>query len=543
MAADEGTNGVQRDDGSQVQVGDRLKFDVDLATVKFIGHIPSSKGVWLGVEWDNPSRGKHDGTHEGQKYFQTSHPTAGSFIRPKKAEFGVRCLAALQDRYGRVETDDAGVVAEELYVLSSKKKQTFVEMVGAKSVNEKQSKLEELEDVSLRNMAIYGSGPNPDLSRFAPNIQELDLCQNLLPSWQSVATIAQQLPNLRTLNISQNKLQFPDNPSDLIGCFPSLRCLYLNRMNYTWQEVLRCCSMFPVLEDLHVCFNNIKELWGPNLLPKRLKLLNLESNPLEGWNQILKMGTLQNLEKLIITENNIETIIFPECEPTDKTPLFPKLQSLCLNRNQISEWSSVTEMNKLQNLKELKMQFNPILVTVSMETAWEEVIARIGGLQIFNRTQVMESHRRGAEIDYLKKNGPEWIKAGGNEDPAKNNPSLEFLKKHPRYMELVKIYGAAEESEMVQPSRTLKDNLICVKIRSLAIPGKGVLEKKLPVTMTVQKLKSLVKRLFRVDNREITLSYRSQKMQGPKIDFDNEMRQISFYSVETGDTIEATWDT
>lgn len=28
-----------------------------------------AKGVWLGVEWDNPARGKHDGLHEGTRYF------------------------------------------------------------------------------------------------------------------------------------------------------------------------------------------------------------------------------------------------------------------------------------------------------------------------------------------------------------------------------------------------------------------------------------------------------------------------------------------
>lgn len=28
-------------------------------------------GVWLGVEWDDPDRGKHDGTHEGHTYFKT----------------------------------------------------------------------------------------------------------------------------------------------------------------------------------------------------------------------------------------------------------------------------------------------------------------------------------------------------------------------------------------------------------------------------------------------------------------------------------------
>lgn len=27
-------------------------------------------GLWLGVEWDNPARGRHDGSHEGTVYFK-----------------------------------------------------------------------------------------------------------------------------------------------------------------------------------------------------------------------------------------------------------------------------------------------------------------------------------------------------------------------------------------------------------------------------------------------------------------------------------------
>ena len=48
-----------------------------------------------------------------------------------------------------------------------------------------------------------------------------------------------------------------------------------------------------------------------------------------------------------------------------------------------------------------------------------------------------EQERKGAEIDYLKLYGPEWRKSGGNQDPAKNNPSAEFQSRHPRFQALV----------------------------------------------------------------------------------------------------------
>ena len=69
--------------------------------------------------------------------FYYREATSGSFVRAKKVNLGVTFMEALQERYGRTEDENAGVVEEELYVVG-KGKQTTVEMVGAKSVNLKQ---------------------------------------------------------------------------------------------------------------------------------------------------------------------------------------------------------------------------------------------------------------------------------------------------------------------------------------------------------------------------------------------------------------------
>ena len=78
-------------------------------------------GVWLGVEWDDVSRGKHSGDHEGVHYFTCrSEPTfsnkqlrilcdvyslitlisregSGSFVRPKKISLGCTFIEAVQE--------------------------------------------------------------------------------------------------------------------------------------------------------------------------------------------------------------------------------------------------------------------------------------------------------------------------------------------------------------------------------------------------------------------------------------------------------------
>jgi dynactin complex subunit len=50
--------------------GQRLSFDGALCTVRYIGKVEGTKDDWLGVEWDDPTRGRHSGEHQGIEYFQ-----------------------------------------------------------------------------------------------------------------------------------------------------------------------------------------------------------------------------------------------------------------------------------------------------------------------------------------------------------------------------------------------------------------------------------------------------------------------------------------
>lgn len=54
---------------SAAHIGQRRSYDGALCTVRYIGEVAGTTGSWLGVEWDDPSRGKHDGQHKGVRYF------------------------------------------------------------------------------------------------------------------------------------------------------------------------------------------------------------------------------------------------------------------------------------------------------------------------------------------------------------------------------------------------------------------------------------------------------------------------------------------
>ena len=54
----------------------------------FPGSVEGTKGDWIGIDWDDPNRGKHNGSHKGKNYFSTKTETSGSFVRATKISAG-----------------------------------------------------------------------------------------------------------------------------------------------------------------------------------------------------------------------------------------------------------------------------------------------------------------------------------------------------------------------------------------------------------------------------------------------------------------------
>jgi tubulin-specific chaperone E len=140
--------------------GTRLSISSFLCTVLYIGPVKDTSGTWLGVEWDDPSRGKHSGTHNGVQYFSTRYfplsprpqwghpnsrlrlmfsstesrvPDAGSFIRPGKKTDGERTLVdgvrgkyVSNAEYERVVLEDSGKEIEMIGFDKIEQQQRYV---------------------------------------------------------------------------------------------------------------------------------------------------------------------------------------------------------------------------------------------------------------------------------------------------------------------------------------------------------------------------------------------------------------------------------
>lgn len=105
----------------------------------------------------------------------------------------------------------------------------------------------------------------------------------------------------------------------------------------------------------------------------------------------------------------------------------------------------------------------------------------------------------------------------------------------------MKVHGVPPEAESSQKNpKTLKDSLIAVTITCPDDPDKKTVTKKLPGTMTIAKLKGLLYRQFKVDSLNQKLSCVDSKL-GREVELDDDLRQLTFYSVRTGDTIYLRW--
>ncbi|KAJ3571055.1 hypothetical protein NP233_g3995 [Leucocoprinus birnbaumii] len=461
-------------------------------TVRFAGPVDGTSGTWLGIEWDDITRGRHDGTKDGKRYFTCLIPGSGSFIRPSTSiQAGTSFLEALKSKY--IESFH-GAKSQEVVVLGSSQGAIQVEAVNLDKIRGKLSKLSSLREVSLDGEGVASADPQGMILKTCSNVRGLDLSKSLIHSWDVITAIAQELPSLQRLYLNQNRFQHRPNAGAFSNCFLSLVELRLNNTLMRWQDILQIINTMPALQELECGHNRFTDAsFDPDGRPRSntpVHTLNLDSNQIGGWLSVcLAFSDFPFLGRVILANNQIKSIP----SPVHQQGLL-RLKHLSLSFNRLKLWSDIYALAVWAPLLEsLTLIGNPIMTDHS-QNARPLVIARLASLQMLDGAAISEKERRDAELYYLSY----IVNQGFMSDDQRT-------QEHPRWQELCLKHGKPDEILSKPTPDTLKSRLLELRLYRTSdhsdtlqagLEGTETLVQVLP-TMTLKILRSKIRKALR----------------------------------------------
>lgn len=490
----------------EVVVGDRVEsVDGARAFARWTGEVEGRAGTWIGVEWDDETRGKHDGVVDGKRLFTCARKSAcdggartASLVRPHKIASSRTFAQAFRARYAR-GLDDGEEAANDMYIRTERGHKMRVELcetVEEANVNEEaiRSRLKSMTRVYVDHARVSTMGERGEASAWAGPLRILGLAGSLFNSWEGVMRIAEEFPSLEALDLSGIRL--PSWSAAGTSTFPKLRVLVLNDANVTWSDVRAISSQVPELEELYIHGNRLSCFSVGEREPtafRKLRTLSIDGNVVSDWDAMEALGRqLPWLESLYVSQN-----LLTEIRPTSA---FPSLKTLLVGDNKIRDWSSVDALNSFPLLQEVRLTGNPVAEAVEMSVRYE-IIARVQGLTLLNGSVVSASERKDCEIRYLRK-ALQKLK-GFFADAA---GQARVRDEHPRIDALVARHGdLVTHAASAQGNGTLASVSVELILR-LEASGQ-TMTRKLPKSTTVGKVKLLCSKLFKhsVDTADLYL--------------------------------------
>eukprot|EP01117_Protostelium_nocturnum_P003139 TRINITY_DN1408_c0_g1_i1.p1 TRINITY_DN1408_c0_g1~~TRINITY_DN1408_c0_g1_i1.p1 ORF type:complete len:436 (+),score=187.30 TRINITY_DN1408_c0_g1_i1:59-1366(+) len=411
-------------------------------------------------------------------------------------------LEALTERYNP-NYEQLKREEEELFFTNSVTKYTKkVEMVGMEKIGRKQSDLHNLVQVSLMDAKV--SLIDQDIGDKCPNLKEIDMTRNEWKEWNIVESLGFQTKKLEILTLNGNLMNHIDSPL-VLNHLSGLKVLVLNRCQLNWNTIQNVEKSFPLLEELHFCFNNLSSFEDKVEGFNNLHLINLDNNSISDWSQVMRLSKLPSLQKLMISDNAISSV-----ELEEGTEDFSSLKSLSISNNKIDSWTSIDHLNRLKKLDTLRCLSNPIIESHGISLSRQFVIARIKLLNNLNGSAVRPQERFDAEKAFVK-----W---------SFSNDSVQ----NARYLELVTTHGAPQQEK--KEAQTLAEDLINVRITDM-VGGSETISKKLPSSLMISNFKILCSRLFKLDMSNQRLFLKVSKS-SPFVDpIEDDSRNLSYYGV------------
>ncbi|ODA78768.1 hypothetical protein RJ55_06151 [Drechmeria coniospora] len=496
-------------------VGQRVSYNGHLCTVLYSGPVDGTAGSWLGVEWDDAFRGKHDGSHKGIRYFtcRSKSPTAASFVRPNRpADRPQSFIAALRDKY----VSDATEAVDEQVVISGK----LAEQVGFDKIRRQQAQLKDLKIVILDGLCVNAARDHDEatVADTCPSILHLDLSRNLFRELGPVVDVCADLKGLYRLSLkyvgqpptsltlaalspdggnSGNRFRNVLGDSALAraeSSFAAVTELALGENMFSWQELCHIAVRCPRLTTLAVGANHLSSLPLTNYhnLASTLTSINLEYNNFLALSDLASLASLKALRNLYLKGNNVKEISAPGATAA----VFPSsLQYLDVSYNNVQEWSFVDSLaTHFPGLTGLRLAHNPVYDKQSAETkapSSEEshmfTVARAANLETVNFTHISPADRTNAELFYLSRIAKELAVVPESAEHT-------VIALHPRYAKLCETYGEPDivRRDEINPA-FLEARLVTVAFR---FEGKGKKTSRIPKSFNIYAVKAIAGKLF-----------------------------------------------
>ncbi|KAJ2785513.1 hypothetical protein H4R18_000458 [Coemansia javaensis] len=507
-------------------------FTVDGAggIVRYAGPVEGSAGSWLGVEWEEAGRGKHDGRggSSGRRYFECRFPQhrgtglGGSFIRAvPRIDWGQSLLEAARERYGAGGNDEAAACLPR----AIDGRRGRIEAVGMERVAQAQSNLRALAVVGVEGLRVSGAGDRAALGELAAATTLL-LARNYLTDWAQVEQILAALPqrHLALVDVSANHIEAaqcaePDGTTTVdtlrLDAAPLLGWAAAGRI----AQQVRAQSLSLgrcALEDPGA-MAEAAGLWP-------LRELHVRGNRLT---TVRPFGALAGLETLDIGDNPLRTI--------DVGPpgAFGRLRSLDVTHTALDGWGAVDALRAVPSLRALALAHTPL--AAGEPHARTQAVARLPQIAVLDRSEVSAAERTELERHYLVLCAAESAGGGGGgEAPLVD----EMARRFPRVRELVAAHGAP-----ARPSRVESRLRARVAGSTIEIVGAGdqaaaeVHARPLIRTMAVRQVRALAARL--AGGRRIGALLVRAADGAAWVAMDNDARTLAFYGVDGACTVRA----
>lgn len=554
-------------------LGRRVENLNEIATVKYVGPLKHNTDredkdqVWLGIQWDNHERGKHNGTVDGYQYFICDDGLAsGSLLKHDKANFGINIFDGIHVKYSKTGADKPSDINklgihveydEQAYFETVKKYKKKVEFWGFDKIWQKLNDLEHLKDLSLSNLNISDLGPAGSLGAVLPNLRSLSLEGNLLFDWNQVFLIGRELNNLEELYLSGNKLreveadvksleQITVNSNDTVineaplNVFGNLKIIVLVSMGLTWKTLNKLIPLFLNVKELILCNNKLDDFEnfsysGPDF--KNLELINFEENGLKTFEGIKKFKDAPRLNKIILNKNEVN----------DLGPIsgFESVHTIIMEDNNIEDFKIFSQLNQFPNLEGLRITKNPISTKHTVLHVRQRVIAEIKGLKSINGGELKKYERKDCEIYYLRNSFHDFFEKSGQSSYEYDfDDYKEFCAvHHPRIPELMKKYGnpyddGIKGKQKPAAPKTTMASLINIKLNAFSGPclGKPAVAKKFTDNTLIVNLKQMVAKQFGIPANKQKV-YCKLDPKEPFIAMDEDLKDLKSYGVSHGHEI------